>query len=120
MRAAYDGNDRFPAADDIAGICRAVPVGEDPSCSVAPLVDGGACVGIDSSCPVVVDSTAADTAGCSYLPPAAHSAGHASRAPGAWALRERGGWLLGLGFGLAVFLRGRASVRGQRRAPPVR
>jgi len=116
MRAAYDGNDRYPAADDEAGICRAVAVGEDPSCPVAPLLDGGACVGVDSSCPVVVDSDAADTAGCSYLPPAAP----AKRAPGAWALRERAGWLLGLGFGLAVFLRGRASWRGQRRSPPVR
>jgi len=112
MRAAYDGNDRFPAADDIAGICRAVPVGADPSCSVAPLVDGGACVGADSSCPVAVSSDAEDAAGCSYLPPAAHSAS----APGAWALRERAGWLLGLGFGLVVFLRSRASVRCQRRA----
>lgn len=109
MRAAYDGNDRFPSADDIAGICRALPGGDDPSCPASPLVDGGACVGGDSSCaPAAEDEPAADAAGCSYLPLAQRA--------GAGASGERAGWLLGLGFGLAVFLRGRASARGQRRA----
>jgi hypothetical protein len=113
MRAAYDGNDRFPGADDAAGICRAVPAGDDPSCSVPPLVDGGACVGADSSCaPAVEQGEAAEAAGCSYLPPLAHRA----ETPGAWTASARAGWLLGLGFGLAMFLRSRASARGQRRA----
>ena len=112
MRAAYDGNDRFPSADDIAGICRAIPGGEDPSCPASPLVDGGACVGADSSCaPIAENDEAADAGGCSYLTPRAQRAGS-----GAWTSSERAGWLLGLGFGLAVFLRGRASARGQRRA----
>jgi hypothetical protein len=111
MRAAYDGNDRFPAADDIAGICLSVPVGNDPSCSAPALLNGGACVGADSACaPAAEQEERADAAGCSYLPPRAQRAGIA------WTLSERAGWLLGLGFGLAVFLRGRASARGPRRA----
>jgi len=116
MRAAYDGNDRFPAADDIEGICRSVPSGNDPSCTAPALVDGGACVGPDSACaPAVEQDETGEAAGCSYLAPRAH------RSATQWTLSERAGWLLGLGFGLTIFLRGRfsssrASARGQRRA----
>jgi hypothetical protein len=62
MRAAYDGFDRFPAPDDVAGMCRALEQSAtDPSCSVER--SSGECVGIDATCPVEVQ--AIDDGGCS-------------------------------------------------------
>jgi hypothetical protein len=76
MRAAYDGINRFPAPDDIAGMCHALSVGPaDPMCSAPLVVDGGACVGSDSSCPVSVARASAGGGGGCALELPAESAG---------------------------------------------
>jgi hypothetical protein len=62
MRAAYDGFDRNPAQDDIAGICASLtPSRTDPVCSVA--ASPGECVGTDTSCPPNVERL--EQGGCS-------------------------------------------------------
>jgi hypothetical protein len=104
MRAAYDGVDRFPTEDDINGMCQAIPVAdEDPSCSVPPVTDGGACVGLDSSCPITIHQTTtsqADT-GCNLS---------ASGGGSPFGL----GWAVASGLGLCFIGRGRRLRRARR------
>lgn len=106
MRAAYDGFDRFPAPDDIAGMCRALkPSDTDPACSVEP--SSGQCVGIDATCPAEVQSI--DDGGCAV----SASSGTAPR-PGTPPEKLPLGTGLAIGTGLLLFVRGR-STRQRRR-----
>ena len=102
MRAAYDGFDRFPSPDDVAGMCRALkPSDSDPVCSVEP--SPGQCVGIDATCPAEVQSI--DEGGC-----AVSFAPGTRRPPKELPL----GTGLAIGTGLLLFARGR-STRGRTR-----
>jgi Matrixin len=108
MRAAYDGFDRNPARDDIAGICKALTQsGTDPSCSVEP--SPGVCVGTDTSCPPSVEPL--DQGGCSLV------LGPAQRR----SQNGRSGWgasALGTAcLSLLLFARGRPTWRRARRSP---
>ena len=101
MRAAYDGFDRFPAPDDVAGMCRALtPSNTDPSCSVEP--SRGQCVGIDASCPTEEQSV--DEGGCAVS--AAGFPGSREELPLAAGLA--------IGSGLLLFVRARSTRRRRR------
>jgi len=102
MRAAYDGTDRFPAPDDIAGMCKSLTSSRtDPACSVEP--SSGECVGIDATCPPSVQPI--EESGCSLA------------APGRVGPEPTGGrFSLGLllGTGLLLFARGGSTRRRPR------
>jgi hypothetical protein len=96
MRAAYDGTDRFPAADDIAGMCKTLkPSRTDPMCSVEP--SSGECVGSDGNCPTNLQPI--EEGGCALSP----GRGEPEQALG-----------LLLGTGLLLFARG-GFTRGRPR-----
>jgi hypothetical protein len=102
MRAAYDGFDRFPAPDDVDGMCRALKQSDtDPVCPVEP--SSGECVGIDATCPAEAQST--DEGGCAV-----------SFAPGTRPPTEQLplGTGLAIGTGLLLFVRGRSTRRRRR------
>jgi Matrixin len=100
MRAAYDGFDRFPAADDVAGICKTLkPQSSDPVCS-APSIDGaGVCVGADASCPAPLLQI--EEGGCALSPGQASARQRTSHPAGNG---SSGLWLL-LGTGLLLLVR---------------
>jgi hypothetical protein len=103
MRAAYDGTDRFPAPDDIAGMCKTLTQARtDPACSAEPST--GECVGSDATCPPSVQPIE-ESGGCSLAAP-----GRAGPTPagGRFSLA----WLLGTG--LLLFVRGRSTRRRPR------
>jgi len=108
MRAAYDGFDRNPAGDDVAGICRALKQSSaDPEC--APEPSPGECVGTDTSCPPSVERL--EQGGCSLGPPWSPARSGNGRSP------LQGGALGVAGLGLLLFARGRFTWRRMRRCP---
>jgi hypothetical protein len=101
MRAAYDGFDRYPAPDDVAGMCQALKQSTaDPSCSVEP--SSAECVGIDATCPVNVQSI--DEGGCAVSAPRGRRTSEE--------LPLAAG--LAIGTGLLLFVRGRSTRRRRR------
>jgi len=101
MRAAYDGFDRNPARDDVAGMCKTLtPAGTDPVCSVEP--SPGECVGTDTSCPPSVTRLEQD--GCSLA--AAKSRNGRSAAGALWGAA---------GVSLLLLARRRSTRRRARR-----
>jgi MYXO-CTERM domain-containing protein len=85
MRSTYEGT-VSPTSDDAAGACAALDPGAgDPACSVEPLASDAVCLGSDSSCKHIEDTTDDPEEGCSCRTAASPSAG-----PVAWS------WALGL------------------------
>lgn len=79
MRAAYDGFDRNPARDDVAGICKSLKQSAtDPVCAVEP--SPGECVGTDTSCPPSAERL--DQGGCSLAAARSVIGGDAPRGNG--------------------------------------
>jgi hypothetical protein len=114
MRAAYDGLDRVPAADDIAGMCKSLKQrSSDPECSVEPIEGEGACVGIDASCPAPIQQI--EQGGCAFVPTAGPAATSGNGA-GMSGNGRSGVWLL-LGTGFLLLGRSRSMRSAPRRSP---
>lgn len=88
MHATYEGTTE-PQSDDIAGMCAALDVGADPSCSVETLDPNTMCLGSDVSCRSS-QSQPGNAGGC-----ACRAAGSAPGGGGPWG----GLGLLGLALG---------------------
>jgi Matrixin len=119
MRAAYDGFDRNPARDDIAGICKSLKQSRtDPVCSVEP--SPGECVGTDTSCPPGVQRV--EQSGCSLgtVPSGNAPSGNAPSGSGRRGNGRSGTGSSALGaalFSLLFCARGGLTRRRIRRCP---
>jgi hypothetical protein len=112
MRAAYDGFDRNPARDDIAGICKSLKQSRtDPVCTVEP--SPAACVGTDTSCSPSAERLEQD--GCSLAAGRSGGGRSAGSGPSPFGSSSRGGSALGAaGLSLLLFVRSRFTRRFAR------